>query len=100
MTVPPVRLRLARRAGFDLQGLSRATNGLPAVNVARPSRWGNPYRVTEFGREKAVALFEQNLASSESVSLDIGMLRGKNLACWCALDQLCHADILLKIANQ
>ena len=26
-------------------------------------------------------------------------LRGKNLACWCALDQPCHADTLLRIAN-
>ena len=26
-------------------------------------------------------------------------LRGKNLACWCSLDQPCHADILLEIAN-
>ena len=26
-------------------------------------------------------------------------LRGKNLVCWCALDQPCHADVLLKIAN-
>jgi hypothetical protein len=26
-------------------------------------------------------------------------LRGKNLACWCALDQPCHADVLLEIAN-
>ena len=27
-------------------------------------------------------------------------LRGKNLACWCALDQPCHADVLLEIANR
>lgn len=27
-------------------------------------------------------------------------LRGKNLACWCALDQPCHADVLLEIANE
>lgn len=27
-------------------------------------------------------------------------LRGRNLACWCALDQPCHADVLLKIANR
>lgn len=27
-------------------------------------------------------------------------LRGKDLACWCPLDQPCHADILLEIANQ
>lgn len=26
-------------------------------------------------------------------------LRGKNLACWCQLDQPCHADVLLEIAN-
>jgi len=27
-------------------------------------------------------------------------LRGKNLACWCALDQPCHADVLLELANK
>lgn len=26
-------------------------------------------------------------------------LRGKNLACWCTLDQPCHADVLLELAN-
>lgn len=26
-------------------------------------------------------------------------LRGKHLACWCQLDQPCHADVLLEIAN-
>ena len=26
-------------------------------------------------------------------------LRGKNLACWCAQGQPCHADVLLEIAN-
>jgi hypothetical protein len=26
-------------------------------------------------------------------------LVGKNLACWCPLDQPCHADILLELAN-
>ena len=27
-------------------------------------------------------------------------LRGKNLACWCRLDQNCHADVLLELANK
>lgn len=27
-------------------------------------------------------------------------LRGKDLACWCPLDQPCHADVLLEIANR
>jgi hypothetical protein len=26
-------------------------------------------------------------------------LRSKDLACWCPLDQPCHADVLLEIAN-
>lgn len=26
-------------------------------------------------------------------------LRGRDLACWCPLDQPCHADVLLAIAN-
>lgn len=30
---------------------------------------------------------------------NIHELRGKNLACWCHLDQPCHADTLLEIAN-
>jgi hypothetical protein len=26
-------------------------------------------------------------------------LGGKNLACWCPIDQPCHADVLLELAN-
>lgn len=26
-------------------------------------------------------------------------LRGRDLACWCRLDQPCHADVLLELAN-
>lgn len=29
----------------------------------------------------------------------IPTLRGHDLACWCPLDQPCHADVLLEIAN-
>lgn len=28
----------------------------------------------------------------------LARLRGKNLACWCSLDQPCHADVLLELA--
>ncbi len=33
-------------------------------------------------------------------TLDVRELRGKNLACWCALGKPCHADVLLELANQ
>lgn len=29
----------------------------------------------------------------------VAELKGKDLACWCRLDQKCHADILLELAN-
>lgn len=29
---------------------------------------------------------------------DISQLKGHDLACWCPLDQPCHADVLLKLA--
>jgi hypothetical protein len=34
------------------------------------------------------------------VGKDLSELRGKNLACWCRLDQSCHADVLLELANK
>lgn len=30
---------------------------------------------------------------------DLSPLRGKNLMCFCPLDQPCHADVLLELAN-
>ena len=94
----PVRLRLSRKKGFDLQAWSRELNGLEVVNVARPSKWGNPYRVGTClipNAEVAVDVFAANLPLGDFAA----DLRGKNLACWCALDAPCHADVLLEITN-
>jgi hypothetical protein len=30
---------------------------------------------------------------------NIHELRGKHLACWCPLNEPCHADVLLRLAN-
>jgi hypothetical protein len=30
---------------------------------------------------------------------DLAPLRGHDLVCWCPLDQPCHADVLLELAN-
>jgi hypothetical protein len=60
--------------------------------------------VPEITPELAVALFrerwDQALAIWPSARLKIKELRGKNLACWCRLDQSCHADVLLELANR
>lgn len=95
----PVRLRLSRAKGFNLQTRSLATNGLPAVNVARPSRWGNPYKIGTClipDADSAVMAFAANLPLGDDWWKP---LSGKNLACYCAVGSPCHADVLLTIAN-
>ena len=93
----PVRLRLSRAKGFSLQALSLATNGLPAVNVARPGPFGNLWRVGDpvydgiTSRKRAHGLTQQEAVDrhARSCAGDMGAtinaLRGKNLACWCRL---------------
>lgn len=76
-----------------------------AIYVGRPTKWGNPFRRGE-GDEPwwAVSDFEQwtvetdkGRAVAEAAKRE---LRGHDLACWCRLDEPCHADTLLRIANE
>ena len=80
------------------------------VYVGRPTKWGNPFtvgaRTVWAGGRKvqdnrhAVALFRGAALQQERlVEAAQTELRGKNLACWCPLDQPCHADVLLELAN-
>jgi Domain of unknown function (DUF4326) len=70
-----------------------------AVLVARPSRWGNPFKVDEFGRERAVELYEAWLLERPHLLAQLPQLRGRLLACYCPLDQPCHGDVLARLAN-
>ena len=76
------------------------------VYVGRPTKWGNRYTIAEMGsHEEAVCKFEEMLIEGfeDSYPMDeeiIRELRGKNLACFCSLKSPCHADILLRIANE
>lgn len=53
----------------------------------------------------AVELFELHIGPMGSYEYDadrmaaLRALAGKDLACWCPLDQPCHADVLLELAN-
>ncbi|CAN5598408.1 DUF4326 domain-containing protein [soil metagenome] len=77
-----------------------------AIYVGRPTVWGNPYTVgakllngDTLTAEKAVALYEQHLRENFDERHIRRSLGGHDLACWCELDQPCHADVLLRIAN-
>ena len=75
-----------------------------AVYVGRPSRWGNPFVVGLAANPTAsdcVKRFrEEQVPVIECGRPNIASLRGKDLACWCRLDQPCHADVLLELANK
>ncbi|WP_130128636.1 DUF4326 domain-containing protein [Synechococcus sp. WH 8101] len=71
--------------------------------VTRPSRWGNPFRVgiEAADASQAVAMFREHLHHHpELVALARRELAGFDLACTCPLDQPCHADVWLEVANQ
>jgi hypothetical protein len=154
----PERIQLSRRKGWR-----KPEN---TVVVARPSKWGNPFRlntpeglacepgamtgelweyedrISAAGQRhdffhpgvhvtrceiryltaaEAVALYRELLTGEHKHLRDhmnvrpglfvsstrtyltasdaVTELAGKNLACWCPLDQPCHADVLLELAN-
>lgn len=86
------------------------------VSVAGPTKWGNPFRVGQrvqsdpaqpiavcFSVEQAVGAFRDFCEHPVGQRFRDAIrteLRGKNLACWCPLDQPCHADVLLELANE
>tara|TARA_R110002020_G_scaffold11340_3_gene42716 strand:+ start:1321 stop:1668 length:348 start_codon:yes stop_codon:yes gene_type:complete len=113
----PQRIVLSRKAGFDLQALSQALNGLPAQSVARPGPWGNPFSIAEVAAETGL---DHDAAQAEAVARHArwldgapaidrappspgaikAALAGKNLACWCRAGTPCHVETLLEIANK
>jgi hypothetical protein len=81
-----------------------------AVYVGRPTIFGNPVKMCDgYSAMGAVTFYKKWLAGHKAtgggglrrlaVLGRIPELRGKDLACWCPLDQPCHADVLLEIAN-
>jgi hypothetical protein len=101
----PVRIQLRRTKGWRMPP--------DTVKVDRSTRWGNPFRVGEpyvptagaavhMFRFRLIGPLAQPLPPESRmgwIQANAGQLRGKNLACWCAPDQPCHADVLLELAN-
>lgn len=116
----PERIQLSRGKGWRMPPNS--------AKVDRSTILGNPFPVDVYGQQGAVdkharwmrgqmstremsqssrcdrwsdPLSQVSLVALRKWSLDhLSKLRGKNLACWCPLDQPCHADVLLELANK
>lgn len=93
----PSRVQLRRSKGWRMPPNT--------VSVARPTKFGNPFRVGDFGIPTASAAVQRfrewlDCRVTGPTRPSVAPLRGKNLACWCSLDQPCHADVLLELANR
>lgn len=99
----PKRVQLRRKKGWRMPPNT--------VKVDRSTIWGNPFPVNNLNdARRAVGQFHlwlscmnlnpPELEARRAQILDLLLeLRGLNLACWCALDAPCHADVLLAMAN-
>ena len=106
----PERIQLKRSKGWRMPDNT--------VKIDRTTRYGNPFEVSESDSGwliKGPEFVRSGLASKTEASTiaveayrrwaktgnapDLGVLRGKNLACWCPLDGACHGDVLLELAN-
>lgn len=124
----PRRIQRKRTKGWTTP-LCSCGCGQRAIYVGRPTKWGNPFfaggythlwhRATthpyDFYRdhfavvnaEHAANLYRAVLTDPERWRDDWGLptgwedhLRGHDLACWCPLDQPCHADVLLELCRE
>ncbi len=115
----PKRIQLRRTKGW------RKPEG--AVIVDRRTQWGNPWTLAD-GATYNIPVDERRAWAVNRYRLEtthLGLmsdarsyhgaemhpddktwadhvrrhLRGRDLACWCPLDQACHADVLLELAN-
>jgi len=110
----PRRVQLRRTRGWRTPANT--------VKVDRTTRFGNPFSIEDYGRERAIALHRAWIAGEvgnpplpskrvrelearrTEVIAALPSLRGKNLACWCPLPEpgepdICHAVLLLELAN-
>ena len=111
----PKRIQRKRTPGWKMPANT--------VYVGRPSQFGNPFKAClAYDHQHAVDLFHSCVCrfpvqghdinrwreSGGNMDALIGIasgtllkdIRGKNLACWCDLDQPCHAETLLVLANR
>ena len=90
----PIRVQRKRVKGWKMPSNT--------VYVGRPSIWGNPFKFYEdvhISRLNAITDYKKMILFKVGQNMIKEYLKGKNLACWCPLDQPCHVDVLLEVAN-
>lgn len=69
------------------------------VYIGRPSIFGNPFSVMEYGRKGAIEkyrqYFHQRILEDQGFKEEVLKLKGKILGCFCA-PRPCHGDIIIE----
>ena len=91
----PIRIQRKRTKGWKMP--------YNAKYVGRPTFFGNPFLASsQSDVQRCVDAYRKWIhRPGQAGILNVAkkLLKGKDLACWCPLDQPCHADVLLEIAN-
>ncbi len=93
-----MNVKRIQRKGYYDWSWSKNPN---AVAVHRPTKWGNPYRLSEYSLDECLRLYEIWLREKLKVNPDfLKPLVGKDLVCYCSPYRSCHADILIKYVKE
>lgn len=112
----PIRIQRSR------QKKQVSPNGLPIVFVGRGTKYGNPFKLGEQVGNEWKGVFDKNdsyiyLSKGKILkradvlhlfqkykSLEMSKFseanKGKNVSCWCSLEENCHGDVLMKLWNE
>ena len=113
----PARIQRRRTKGWKMPENT--------VSVTRPGPYGNPFKFGDYVKfgggftylittqenatpdftfiaspKMAVEFYAEYRRRFPLTETEKAFLRGKNLACWCAVGSPCHADALLELANR
>ena len=96
---PPERVRVEGDLYHPKVPVDAVYVGRQGVGLRR-SPYANPFSVREYGRAEALERYERWLTGQPGLVARARLeLRGRALACWCRTTDPCHADILLRLAN-
>lgn len=107
----PTRIQRKRTPGFRLPPNT--------ICVNRGTKFGNPYKVSDYGREKAIQMFRDCLLNASMcycyldikkawiqynrfiwMANNLHLIReADHVACFCPLDVECHGDVLIELSG-
>ena len=73
------------------------------VKGARQHEFANPFSVSKYGREECLRMYEAWIIEAiqdNEARKRLESLRNKTLGCWCAADEACHADVIIRVLDK